>query len=264
MRQIDRHRRHHRARQRPAADLRAARAHSRVALERQPVERGDDPLGADAQIVVRRRAASRGRARPHRRANRRPPSLRAPTESACRSAARGRAARASARRRASCGGRDDAGLRTAEQLVAAEADEIHAVTKHFGGRRLVLETGDGLACRSSRRCRGPRRRRTRFFRASAAMSAVERRLHEAVHEEIAAVDFQDERRLARDGAGVVLERRLVRRADLAQPRAARLEHVRDPESAADLHQLAAGDDDLVRRRPGRNAAGSTPARRRCC
>ena len=53
----------------------------------------------------------------------------------------------------------------------------------------------------------------------------------------------------RDRAGVVAERRLVRRADFAQPRAARLENLRDAEAAADLHQLAARDDDLGRRRP---------------
>ena len=39
---------------------------------------------------------------------------------------------------------DDSGLRTAEELIAAEADEIHTLTQHLGGRRLVLEPGDRL------------------------------------------------------------------------------------------------------------------------
>ena len=57
--------------------------------------------------------------------------------------------------------------------------------------------------------------------------------------------FQNQRRLAGDRAGVVVERRLVRRAHLAQPRAARLEDIGNPESAADLHQLAPGNHHLA-------------------
>ena len=73
----------------------------------------------------------------------------------------------------------------------------------------------------------------------------QRRLHEAVHEEIAAMHFQHQRRLAGHRTGVVVERRLVRRAHLAQPRAARLEHIGNPESSADLQQFTPGYHDLV-------------------
>ncbi len=35
--------------------------------------------------------------------------------------------------------RDDAGLRAAQQLIAAEADQVHAAAQHLGGRGLVFE-----------------------------------------------------------------------------------------------------------------------------
>jgi hypothetical protein len=60
------------------------------------------------------------------------------------------------------------------------------------------------------------------------------------------MDFQDERGLASDRLGVIADVRLVRRAHFAKTRAACFEDLRDAEAAADLQQLAAGDDDLRR------------------
>ena len=139
---------------------------------------------------------------------------------------------------------DDAGLRAAEQFVAAEADQIDAATKHLRRRRLVLDArnffraDDGPAPEvfDERQPLLPGQLSDVFGRG---------RLDEAAHEEIAAMDFQNHRRLFRDGAGIIGERRLVRSPDLTQLGSAGLEDVGDAKSAADLHQLAAGDDDLL-------------------
>ena len=56
---------------------------------------------------------------------------------------------------------------------------------------------------------------------------------------------QEQRRLRADRALVVGGARAVRRADLDEPRARAGEHVRDAEAAADLDQLAAGDEHLA-------------------
>src|SRR5688572_28246851 len=60
--------------------------------------------------------------------------------------------------------------------------------------------------------------------------------------------FQDERRVATDGAGVVSNAGLIGRAHFAKPGAARLEQLGNAEAAPDLEQLAARDDDLERSR----------------
>ena len=52
-----------------------------------------------------------------------------------------------------------------------------------------------------------------------------------------------------DGGGVVVERGAVGGADLAQPRAAGFEDFGDAETAADLDQFAARDDDFLFRAP---------------
>ena len=81
MRQIERDRSHHGARQRAAADLRAAGAHSGSQhARRQPVEGDDDPLGADAQIVVRRAQHLENRNVCVAAQIVRPPSFQGPTE----------------------------------------------------------------------------------------------------------------------------------------------------------------------------------------
>ena len=65
------------------------------------------------------------------------------------------------------------------------------------------------------------------------------------------MDAQDRGGVGSDGAAVVGQPGLVRRADLAEPGARDLEDLREPEAAADLHELAARDDDLAagRHRP---------------
>ncbi len=59
--------------------------------------------------------------------------------------------------------------------------------------------------------------------------------------------FQDQRGLFADRARVVIDRRLVGGADLAQLRAARFQNFANSKSAADLDQLAARNDDFVLR-----------------
>ena len=139
---------------------------------------------------------------------------------------------------------DDAGLRAAEQLVAAEADEIDA----------LLQRPPPASARARRRRRAcvwtiaplPRSSTngTRFFRASAASSSVDGDSTKPSMKKLLRCTFRMSAVLTADRAGVVADGGLVGRADFAQPRAAGLENLGDPEAAADLHQLAARDDDL--------------------
>ena len=68
---------------------------------------------------------------------------------------------------------------------------------------------------------------------------------EALDPVVARVDLEHQRDAWSDGALVVGEAGAVRRADLDQARAARLEDVRNPERTADLDQFAAGKQDLA-------------------
>ncbi len=61
------------------------------------------------------------------------------------------------------------------------------------------------------------------------------------------MDLEHERRLRADRLGVVGQVHPVRRADLSQPYADRLQELRDPEPVADLDQFAPGDHDLPSR-----------------
>ena len=70
-------------------------------------------------------------------------------------------------------------------------------------------------------------------------------LGESDDPEVAGMDPQDGGRLGADRALVVREARLVRRPDLTQPGTGDFEDLREPETAADLHELAARHDDLA-------------------
>ena len=70
-------------------------------------------------------------------------------------------------------------------------------------------------------------------------------LGEAGDAEVALVDLQQHARGRGDGTGVVGQPGLVGGAHLDQPGAALLDHVRDAEPAADLHQFAARHDDVA-------------------
>ena len=138
---------------------------------------------------------------------------------------------------------DDPGLGAAEQLVAREAHEVraepeprrrvglfgqaHASQVHERGAAEVLEQRQPVLA-SDRRQRG--------------------QLHvgrEAADLEVAAVHLEQQRRVRSDRAPVVLGMRPIRRPDFDEPGAGRFDHVRQPERAADLDQLAPRDEDLA-------------------
>src|SRR5262249_42207594 len=112
---------------------------------------------------------------------------------------------------------DDARLRAAEELVAAERHEIGArgdAVAHAGaGRRPVR----GLI---ERRAAGEMVQAgygvLRADRAQPAQLDVRREADDPV---VARVDLDEEARLRADGAAIVVGVRAIRRADLAEPRA---------------------------------------------
>src|SRR5438105_8756832 len=71
------------------------------------------------------------------------------------------------------------------------------------------------------------------------------RFNKAVHEEIAAMNFQNERGLFANRERVVGESCFVGGADLAKFRTSRFQKFADPKAAADLDELAARDDHFV-------------------
>lgn len=146
---------------------------------------------------------------------------------------------------------DETGLRTPEQFVAAEAHQIGAGLEAFVGLRFVIEGGETgevdpgtaaevfdqrKACRSEFRC---------ALLGEAGEVGDGRGLDKPFHEEIAAMDAQDEGGVRGDGLGVVVEAGLVGGADFAQACAAGFEDFGDAEAAADLDQFSAGDDDFL-------------------
>ena len=139
---------------------------------------------------------------------------------------------------------DQPGLRPADELVAAERDEVRAGGQPLGRRRLVGQPEGG---------RLEQRPAPEVVDDDRAVLVGERgeldrigRLDEAGLREVRRMDAED------DGRPAVGERRLevggarpVRRPDLDQPRAGPPDDLRDPDAAADLDQLAARDRDAV-------------------
>ena len=156
----------------------------------------------------------------------------------------GRTARASGSRRTrpirSRATHDEPGLRAAEQLVAAERHEVRARRQAFRGRRLV---------------RQPERRRVEQ-RAAAEVVDDDRpvlvgdprelarvgHLGESALAEVRGMDAQDDACALRERLHEVRGTRPVRRPDLDEPGTGAADDLRDPDAAADLHELAARDD----------------------
>ena len=68
-----------------------------------------------------------------------------------------------------------------------------------------------------------------------------RGFHKTAHEEIAAMNFENESCVGPNCFRVIVERGLICRADLAQSRPGRLDNFADAKAAADLDQFAARD-----------------------
>ena len=127
---------------------------------------------------------------------------------------------------------DDSGLRAAEELVAGEADEIGAGVEALPRSRLVADVHQGAGAeivdewQIVQLCDSRELLQAGQFR-------------ESDNPEVGLVDPQDERRLGTDCGVVVRGTRAIRRADLAQARTRAYEDIGNPESVADLDQLAA-------------------------
>ena len=134
---------------------------------------------------------------------------------------------------------DDPRLRAAEQLVAAEADEVGARRERLLRGRLVAEVEE----RARAEIVDERQRRAGARRAASSVSAGC-----SVKPTMRKFDWCTRSRSAVSRAGralVVGGARAVRRPDLDEPRAGAREHVGNPEAVADLDQLAARDEHLA-------------------
>jgi hypothetical protein len=148
---------------------------------------------------------------------------------------------------------DDPRLRAAEQLVAAEADDVEARRDALRDDRLVAQR---LRQRASL---GPSQPAASEILGDGDVEPlperdqlVERRaLGEADDAEVRGMDAEDERGAIADRRRVVGRAGAVGRPHLAQDRARLRHHVGDAEAAADLDQLAARDDHLASRRQRR-------------
>ena len=146
---------------------------------------------------------------------------------------------------------DDSSLRTAEQFVAAETDEIDSLLQGFAGRRFVICEAEFFRCHDratpeildERNSFGPRQRRDLLGGRGAG---------ETADEEIALMHLQDQGGFGTNRFCIIVEGGFVGRADFPQPRAARFQNFADPESTADLDQFASGNDHF-RFSPGKMA-----------
>src|SRR5262249_23372901 len=138
---------------------------------------------------------------------------------------------------------DEPGLRTAQQLVAAERDEV-------GARRQRL--GHGRFMRQSPPLETDQRTASQILDERNLMIAGDRRelcprnrRGEAVDYVVAGMRLEDQTGLWADGRGVVGEMRPIRRPYLAQPGSGPRHDVGKTKRAADLDQLAARHDRLA-------------------
>ena len=135
---------------------------------------------------------------------------------------------------------DDPRLRSAEQLVAGEADEVGPGLQALARGRLVAEQ---QAAAHEERARAEVVDERQAVRTGDPNEVGEPRLlGEADQAEVGLVDAEQQRRLRADRAVVVAGASAVGRPDLAQPGARTREHVGNAESVADLDQLAARDE----------------------
>ena len=155
---------------------------------------------------------------------------------------------------------DDAGLRSAEELVAAEAADVDAGGDRVADRRFRAEgvrqgsdPGLTLIGPVATQMAAAEILGDRDVESPAERDEIRERrpLGEPFDAEIRRMDAQDQRRPFVDRRRVIGRAGLVRRADLAQDRAGLRHHVRDAEAAADLDELAARHDDFASRRQRR-------------
>src|SRR5207245_4432953 len=136
--------------------------------------------------------------------------------------------------------RTDSRLRTVESFISAETNEMSSVLQSFSGRRLVLGYSKLLG-RDNRSASQILDERDALFSREGNEFRRKRGFHKTAHEEIAAMNFENESCVGPNCFRVIVERGLICRADLAQSRPGRLDNFADAKAAADLDQFAARD-----------------------
>jgi hypothetical protein len=130
-----------------------------------------------------------------------------------------------------------AGLRPAEELVAAGGDQVRASAEGGVGVGLIrqqwLRGEQAAADVGDHRHAEPGQLRHR------------RRGGEALDAEVAGVHLEDATGVRAERRGVVGGHRAVGRADLAEPRAGARDQLGQAEAVTDLDHLTAADDDLA-------------------
>ena len=147
------------------------------------------------------------------------------------------------------------GLRPADELVAAERDDVRAGGEPLRGHRLVARARSAAVGEQRAGARGRRGRSRRGDGRSRPARPRRRVSVKPCLAEVRRVDAQDgPRRAAREDLLEVRDPRPVRRPDLDQLAAGPPDDLRDPDAAADLDELAA--------RHGHAAPAARPARPR--
>ena len=136
----------------------------------------------------------------------------------------------------------DAGLRSAQQFVAAERHHVDAAGDHLVDRRFVVQAvGLQIDQRTAAQVLHDRQVVLAAQRHQFLPRHLGGKADDAV---IAGVHPQQQRSVGRDGRGVVAPVRLVGAADLTQDSAAAAHDVGNAERAADFDELAARHDHL--------------------
>ena len=143
---------------------------------------------------------------------------------------------------------DDAGLRPAQQLVAAERYQVGTRFERVAGRRLVwqsilLEVDQRAAAEIDHE-------RERVVMTKCRQLALRHSGGKALDRIVAAVHLHDEGRPSADRIGKIMQMRAVRRSHFLElaPRAGH--HIRYSKGTTDLDQLAARDRHLLAQREG--------------
>src|SRR5204863_1326555 len=124
--------------------------------------------------------------------------------------------------------------------IAAETNEMGSVLQSLSGRRLVLGYSKLLGgdnCSASQIFD----ERDALFSGEGNEFRRKRRFHKTAHEEIAAMNFENESCVGPNCFRVIVERGLIRGADLAQFRPSRFDDFANAKVAADLDQFTTRD-----------------------
>src|SRR5262245_22647548 len=150
---------------------------------------------------------------------------------------------------------DDSRLRSAKELVAAEADQIRSSFQCFRGCGFVLGNPELLG-RHNRAAAQILHKRNPLFLRERCDGRRGRRLYKTAHDKIAAMNFQNHCAPGINRAFVIIECRVVGGSDLAEYGACGFDYFANSKTTSDLDQLTTRNDDFVFRRRARTTANS--------